>query len=148
MTLKQFLAEGRLKPHRTSPKEVQDLIRVVDRDLKDASVTAISLDRRFITAYQAAFQLATIALAASGFRTTGAGHHWVTFKVLPELLGSEIRNLSDYFDQCRSKRNLSDYDRAGEISKDEAEELLREAKKFHAIVLDWLKAHHSRLLSK
>lgn len=46
MTLKQLLAEGRLKAHRTSPKEVQDLLRVADRDLKDASVVAISLDRR------------------------------------------------------------------------------------------------------
>jgi len=148
VTLKQFLAEGRLKPHRTSPKEVQDLPRVADRDLKDASVAAISLDRRFIITYQAVFQLATILLAASGFRTAGAGRHWVTFKVLPELLGSEIQNLSDYFDQCRNKRNLSDYDRAGEISRDEAEELLREAKKFRSIVLSWLKAHHARLLAK
>jgi len=69
----------------------------------------------------------------------------VTFKVLPELLGSEIQNLSDYFDQCRNKRNLSDYDRAGEISRDEAEELLREAKKFRGIVLNWLKTHHRGL---
>ena len=85
MTSKQFLAEGRLKPHRTGPKEVRDLLRVAQRDLKDASVTEISVDRRFIIAYQAAFQLATIVLAASGFRTAGTGHHWVTFKILPEL---------------------------------------------------------------
>ena len=146
MTLKQFLAEGRLKPHRTSRGGIRDLFRVADRDLKDAGVTAISLDRRFITAYQAVFQLATVVLAASGFRTTGAGHHWVTFKVLPELLGPEVQDVADYFDQCRNKRNLSDYDRAGEISRDEARELLEEAQKFRSTVMAWLKTQHPELV--
>jgi hypothetical protein len=122
--LKQFLAEGRLKKHRTNRKEIQDLLRVVDRDVKDAEVTEISIDLRFTIAYQAALQLATIVLAASGFRTTGSGHHWVTFKMLPELMGSETQSLAEYFDLCRGKRNLSDYDRAGEISEHEAKELL------------------------
>lgn len=148
MTLKQFSADGRLKRHRTNPREIRDLLRVVNRDLKDAAVTAISYDRRFATAYQAVLQLATVVLAASGFRTTGTGHHWATIRVLPELLGPEVQDLADYFDQCRSKRNLSDYDRAGEISRDEAEELLNEAKKFRSIVLNWLKRHHSKLAPK
>ena len=146
MTLKQFLADGRLKPHRTSPKEVRDLLRVADRDLKDAAATAISFDLRFMTAYHAAFQLATIVLAASGFRTTGTGHHWVTFNVLPELLGPGFQDLAEYFDQCRNKRNLSDYDRAGEISEAEAVELLKEARKFRTTVLNWLKEHHPKLV--
>lgn len=146
VALKQFLADGRLKPHRTSPKEIRDLFRVADRDLKDAAATVISFDLRFTTAYQAAFQLATIVLAASGFRTAGSGHHWVTFKVLPELLGPEFQDLTDYFDQCRGKRNLSDYDRAGEISEDEAVELLKEAKEFRGAILNWLKEHHPKLV--
>lgn len=148
MTLKQFLAGGRLRPHRTSAKEIRDLLRVADRDLKDAAVKDISVDLRFTTAYQAAFQLATIVLAASGVRTTGTGHHWVTFNVLPELLGREVQGLADYFDQCRGKRNLSEYDRAGEISEGEAKELLGGARKFRATVLDWLRAHHPRLVSR
>lgn len=148
MALKQFLADGRLKPHRPSPKEIRDLLRVADRDLKDAVINAISVDLRFTTAYQAIFQLATIVLAASGFRTTGSGHHWVTFNVLPELLGQEFQDLVNYFDHCRNKRNLSAYDRAGEISEDEARELLEEAKKFRRTVLGWAKMHHPRLVLK
>ncbi|MFQ5899443.1 MAG: hypothetical protein ACE5JN_14530, partial [Candidatus Methylomirabilia bacterium] len=106
----------------------------------------ISFDLRFTTAYQAMLQLATIVLAASGFRTTGTGRHWVTLKVLPGLLGRGAQDLADYFDQCRNKRNLSDYDRAGEISKDEAVELLKEARKFRAMVLSWLEEQHPRLV--
>lgn len=101
MTLKQFLAEDRLRRHRTTAKEIQDLLRVVDRNLRDGAVEEISLDLRFMTAYQGILQLSTIVLAASGFRTTGAGHHWVTLKVLPALLGEEVQDLADYFDQCR-----------------------------------------------
>lgn len=146
MALKQFLTDGQLKPHRTSPKEILDLLRVVDRNLKDAAIEEISFDLRFTTAYQAALQVATMVLAASGFRTTGKGHHWVTFKVLPELMGSEFQNLADYFDQCRGKRNLSDYDRAGEISENEAVELLKEAKAFRVTILEWLTKQHPKLM--
>jgi HEPN superfamily protein len=140
--LKQFLADARLKPHQTSRSEVGDLLRVADRDLKDAAVKAISLDLRFTTAYQAALQLATIVLTASGYRTTGVGHHWITFNVLPDLMGPEYQDQADYFDQCRNKRNRSDYDRAGTVSATEAAEILIEAKRFRISVLNWLKARH------
>jgi hypothetical protein len=65
-----LLADGRVRPHRTSAKEVADLLRVVDRDLTDAEIPQLSTDRRFATAYNAALQLATIALCAAGFRAT------------------------------------------------------------------------------
>ncbi len=123
-------------------------MQVVDRDLKDAAVEAISFDLRFTTAYQAALQLATVVLAASGYRTTGIGHHWATFKVLSELMGPEYQDLADYFDQCRNNRNRSDYDRAGTVSGAEASEILKEAKHFRAKVLSWLKAHHPSLVPK
>jgi hypothetical protein len=61
MNLAELSAEGRLRPHHTSPKEVADLLRVVDRDLADAGIAQLSTDRRFATAYNAALQLATIA---------------------------------------------------------------------------------------
>jgi uncharacterized protein (UPF0332 family) len=54
-------------------------------------------------------------------------------------LEGEYRPLIDYFDSCRVKRNISDYDRAGEISKSEVEELIEEAKKFKEIVKEWVK---------
>lgn len=148
VTLKQFLAEGRLRRHRTNPREIRDLFRVVDRNLEDAAVERISVDLRFATAYQAALQLATIVLTASGYRSVGAGHHWVTFKVLPELLGSGSQDLADYFDQCRDKRNVLDYDRAGEIAETEAEELLQEAREFRTAVLAWLRQRHPRLVRR
>jgi len=103
------------------------------------------VDLQFHAAYQAAFRLATIVLAASKLRTAQTRHHWTTFHILPEL-GAQYRELADYFDQCRGKRNVADYDRAGDIAETEARELLAEAKKFRGVVLAWLRDKHPTLV--
>ena len=36
MTLKQWLDNGWLRPHQTTPEEIDNLFQIVDRDLKDA----------------------------------------------------------------------------------------------------------------
>jgi hypothetical protein len=54
MSLNELLNEGRLKPHKTSAREVADLFRIIDRDIADAGIKEISADRRFATAYNAA----------------------------------------------------------------------------------------------
>ncbi len=53
MSLKRWLDEGRLRSQRTSAKEIEELLRLVDRDLADAQVCALSAARRFVTAYNA-----------------------------------------------------------------------------------------------
>lgn len=145
MSLKKLLAEGQLRKHRSSPKEIEELLHVVERDLEDANQTRLSLDRRFATAYNAVLQLAT-ALHAAGYRTAGQGHHWATFHVLPKIMGSKARKRADYLDACRTKRNVADYDRAGEISEVEVAEILDEARNFHRELLVWLRIHYSNLL--
>ncbi len=142
MSLRQFLAEGRLRQHRTSPREVQGLLRVVDRNLRDAAVRTISEDLRFLTAYAAALQLGKIVLAAAGYRTHGEGHHWVTFNVLAEILGEEFRPTVEYFEQTRTKRHRLQYDYAGDVSERDAAELLEEARKFRGTVVTWLRKNY------
>lgn len=147
MRLKKLLAEGQLRKHKTSPREIEELLAVVERDLKDANQPGLSLDRCFTTVYNAALQLATMALHAAGYRTAGHGHHWATFHVLPEIMGSKTQSRADYLDACRTKRNVADYDRAGEISEGEVAEILDEVRQFRADLLEWLGNHHSHLLS-
>jgi len=90
MTLNDLRAQGRLRPHRTSRRELDDLLRLAERDLVDASIAGLSTDRRFMIAYEAAVALATIPLYASGFRTEGTGHHQTTFVALPLVMGDEF----------------------------------------------------------
>jgi hypothetical protein len=56
MTLQQWAENGWLRPHKTSAKEIKDLIRIVERDLKDAAED-ISTDWQFGIAYNAALKL-------------------------------------------------------------------------------------------
>ncbi len=60
-------------------------------------------------------------------------------------MGQEFHSRADYFDMCRTKRNITDYDRAGEISKHEANELWRVVKNFKQEVEDWLRQHYPKL---
>ncbi len=61
MTLQQWAENGWLRPHKTSAKEIKDLIRIVERDLKDVA-EGISTDWQFGIAYNAALKLCTILL--------------------------------------------------------------------------------------
>lgn len=52
------------------PDAIKNLLTIVERDLKDANVAGVSEDRRFEAAFNAARTAATIALRASGYRTS------------------------------------------------------------------------------
>jgi hypothetical protein len=147
--LQHWLDAGALRRHRSSRREVAELLAVVERDLADARVTALSLDRRFATAYAAALQLATIVLAGSGLRATAQrGHHVVAWQALPELMGAGVGDTAVYFDSCRTLRNRSDYDRAGVVSEAEVDEVLHETSAFRDQVVEWLAREHPRLVER
>lgn len=146
MTLKQLLDKGKLAQHTTSQQEVGNLLKLVGRDIADAKIKGLSNDRKFATAYNAVLQLATIGLNCKGYKTKGSGHHFTVFQAMVEVFGSEYKDKADYFDSCRTKRNLTDYTLSGGISEKEAEELLQEAIKFSTEVVGWLKKNYPAFL--
>ncbi len=146
MNLRKFVDDNKICPHTATRQEIEHLLQIVDRDLKDASVISISADRRHATAYNAALQLATIVLHASGYRAISKiGHHWITIMLIPEFMGNDQRARQRIFNDAREKRNITDYDYAGHISEEEVETLLKEVKKFKTDVLSWLKKQHPKL---
>lgn len=145
MNFKRWLAEGRLRAHKTSKEDIHGLLEITQRDLDDASVQDLSTDRRFLIAYEGAMALATIPLYCEGYETYGKGHHWMTFRILPVVMGDEYSDLAEYFDQCRIKRNVGTYDRGGQISESEVNELIAEVKSFCDAVIDWLMRNHPSL---
>src|SRR5271168_1226253 len=81
MSWKQLLAARKVHPHQTSKQELDDLRAVIRRDLSDAAIPALSEDRRFATAYNAALQTAKMAIACAGFRVGAVpGHHAISFE--------------------------------------------------------------------
>lgn len=143
---KQLQSSQLLRPHKSSRQELEGLFAVAERSLKDASVTALSDDGRFLMAYTAAYQLSTIALHASGYQAHGDDHHKVTFSALPVAMGGQFTLTSDYFDRCRKKRNNLQYDNANVTSTSEAEELLKRVERFREELIDWLRGKHAHLL--
>jgi uncharacterized protein (UPF0332 family) len=138
--------EGRVRSHHTNPAEIASLFAVVERDLSDAAIEALSEDRRFATAYNAALQAATAMMYAEGYRTSGGGHHWATFEFLKEVSPVEFGDLADYFDDCRRKRNRADYVGVGCASETEARHLLMEARRFAEMARAWIRERYPELM--
>ena len=143
MNLKDLLNQGKLRAHKTSKKEINNLLAIIRRDIKDSKVEDLSSDRRFACVYNAVLQLATIFLYCKGYKPEGTGHHFIVFQAMKIIMGNNYYALADYFDSCRSKRNITDYDYTGAISDSEAEELIKEAEKFLKITINWLKKNYT-----
>lgn len=144
MSLKQWEDNGWLKPHRTSRKEISNLLGIVDRDLRDAEKD-ISADWRFGIAYNAALKLCTVLLYAEGYRPSNESHHYRTLAALPEILGRAKKEDAQYLDDCRKKRNIVEYDYVGGTSESDAEELVVFVKEFKNDVIAWIEKKHPEL---
>ena len=145
MSLKQWEVNGWLRKHETSPDEINNLLMIVDRDLKDAS-EGISADWRFGIAYNAALKLCTVLLYAEGYKAERTLQHYRTIQALPLILGQEKANDANYLDACRSKRNIVEYDYVGGATDDDADELIEYGKELRDNVMAWLKKAHPGLL--
>ena len=97
MSWKQLTDERRVKPHQTSRHELEDLRQVIERDLTDADIAALSPDRRFATAYNAALQIAKMVIACAGYREAGIGRHQTTFEAVELAMGSDVAAQAAYF---------------------------------------------------
>ena len=81
MSWKELLANRQVQPHKTSDREIEDLRRLIARDLADAGVIGLSADRRFATAYNAVLQISKMAIACAGYRvSSGLGDHQSTLE--------------------------------------------------------------------
>ena len=68
----------------------------------------------------------------------GQSEHYRVIQSLVHTLGSNIEEIRDYLNNCRAKRNISDYDMAGTISTAEVKELLQTANDLFNNLLNWL----------
>ena len=146
MSLESWSKNGWLRPYRTSPSQIAELFAIATRDLEDARTERLSTDWQFGIAYNAALKLCTILLYAEGYRPEKNLAHYRTLQALALILGPERQGDADYLDSCRSKRNTAEYDSAGHISLEEADELIEFSAELHQTVCSWLKENHPELL--
>ncbi len=147
MSLEQWLQNGWLRRNDTTVTEVQQLLAVVERSLKDAKVTALSTDGRFQHAYDAALQLCLVALRAEGFVVRkGAGHHKHGIDSLSLTLGSEWSETADHIERCSRLRGQAVYERTEIASDKDVAELVETVEKLNTFVRQWLSDKHPDLL--
>ncbi|MDO9529816.1 MAG: hypothetical protein Q7J27_11770 [Syntrophales bacterium] len=144
MSLNQWVDNGWLRRHKTSQEEIENLVMIIDRDLKDTK-GGISDDWRFGIAYNAALKLCTILLYAEGFKAEKTLQHYRTIQALPLILGNKRKDDAEYLNSCRSKRNIVEYDYVGGVTEHDADELIEFVKELKADVLEWLNNNHPEL---
>ena len=147
MSLKDWADNHWLRAHQSDPEEIEGLLSIVDRALRDAAKRDISSDWRFGIAYNAALKLCTTLIHASGYRPEKTLQHYRTIAALPFVLGKERDGDAAYLEACRTKRNMAEYDMAGVATDADADELLRFAAELREEVIAWLKKNHPRLVS-
>jgi hypothetical protein len=145
VSLRDWLKNGWLVEHQTSPEEIRTLFELMDRDLVDCQHARLSSDWRFNIAYNAALLAATAALAASGYRATREAHHYRTIQSLAYTIGASKESINQ-FDRFRKKRSIGGYERVGAVSDMEVGEMFNLAQHVRKAVEQWLKTNHPGLL--
>lgn len=139
MTINSLLQRGVLVKQDTSSNEIEDLLKIVERDIADSAKEEISYDWQFGIAYNAALKLATILVRSSGYRVKGGSHHMNTIAMIPLVLGNAKKDDAEYLDTCRRKRNIVEYDCVGGATKADVVELREFIIEFQQEILSWLK---------
>jgi hypothetical protein len=79
-------------------------------------------------------------------RRDGESKHYRTIQALPLIMGPEFQPMKDYLDNCRRKRNITEYDTAGTVSEKEANQLPVTAQGLKDQVENWLEKTHPELI--
>lgn len=114
---------------------------VADRDLEACRTAGLVSDWRFNIAYNAALQVASAALAASGYLAERSNHHFRVIQSLELTIGAD-GNTVRKFDLFRKKRNIADYERAEAVSDLEAEEMRSLAASLRSAVEVWIRKNY------
>jgi hypothetical protein len=121
-------------------------LSIVDRELADAGIQAVSPDGRFTHAYNAALTLCRIALLAAGYQVAkGGGAHYREINSLVLTLGDSQKDVYIFLSACTKKRGQEMYTDAGVVDPRDVDDLLQTAKQLRDDVLSWLKTDHPHL---
>jgi hypothetical protein len=145
MSLQEWVKFGWVRPHTTSAREIEDLFALADRDLDACETPGLVPDWRFNIAYNAALQLATAALCASGFVAERGSHHLRVIYSLEFTIGADATTIRK-LDLFRKKRNISDYERAGSVSDAEIQEMAKLARRLRREVAAWIRTEQPEFI--
>lgn len=144
MSLRDWVRDGWVSPHKSTRDEIHTLLGLADRDLATCATKGLATDWQFAIAYNAALQSATAALAATGYRASREAYHHRVIQSLAFTIGAR-RELIRRFDAFRKKRNTSSYEMGGAITEKEAAEMAAFAAELRQQVERWIRGKHPEL---
>jgi len=144
MSFSLWLEKGWLKEHKPTSREIAELLAVADRALKDCKVAGLSSEGKLDMAHNAALQSSAAALAAAGYRASREAYHYYVIQSLSFTLQLEERIIRRLH-KLRRKRNISDYERPGIITEQEAQEMVELAKQIRLQVEAWIRNNHPEI---
>jgi HEPN domain len=147
VSLQDWLNEKLIEKHRTSAGEIANLLHICDRDLEKVQIGELGPDWRLSIAHNAALQAATAALAAAGYRARSEGQHYRLIQSLAFTVNTKPAVIKQ-LDKFRKKRNMSDYERAGLVTEQEATEMIELAKQIRNDVEFWIRLNYPELIIK
>lgn len=122
--IKQFKKEP------ADQNEFDGMLTAAATKLKDASISALSLDSQFSLAYGAAHATALAALRWHGYRSD---NRYLVFQCLKHTVGFDSPKWR-IFDICHKKRNLAEYEGHLDIDKRLVAELIETTKELLALM--------------
>jgi hypothetical protein len=141
------LNEKLIEKHRTSAGEIANLLHICDRDLEKVQIAELGPDWRLSIAHNAALQAVTAALAAAGYRARNEGQHYRLIQSLAFTVNTKPAVIKQ-LDKFRKKRNMSDYERAGLVTEQEATEMIELAKQIRNDVEFWIRLNYPDLITE
>jgi len=132
--------KGLIEPGRFSSEQVEDLLKVAQRDLATSGeILESAHEWAYAIAYNAMLQAGRAFMFEKGYRSRGEGHHLTVIKFLRAGLDPKFASTISVMDRMRRKRNRSMYDTVGAISLKEAGEAVETARDFVEEVCRMLK---------
>ena len=144
MSLKLWLESGWLKEHKPTSHEITELLAVADRALTDSQVPELSSEGKLNMAHNAALQSSAAALAAAGYRASREAYHYYVIQSLAFTLQLDEPIIRTLHKLCR-KRHISDYERPGTVTEQEAQDMVELAKLVRRQAEEWIRDKHKEL---
>lgn len=145
--LNKLLKEGKLKKQATDISYLNASLNAAHQNFSAAKYNLDGgyLDTAFKSAYDGVLQISRVVLLLNGLRPDDGGQHKTTFMVAGAFLGPEFTELIEKIDRCRIKRNAIIYQPLDNISKSEAEGILKSAHIYWIKVRKYLKDKNRQL---
>ncbi|NOQ23349.1 MAG: HEPN domain-containing protein [Candidatus Aegiribacteria sp.] len=139
MSLEKWAENGWLKTAEPDGGDIESLLSVAVRNIRDSRVKGLSDDSVFMLAYQAILSCACALLLTKGFRPASKGQHYYSIESLRETLGNDEQ--VDVLQQIRNKRNIIQYEQAGIVSPSEALRILELTDEIFTSTKEILRSH-------